>query len=79
MGVFRLLERASKPRLEGIFFASLTPDELAAFRAWFEAFEAERFDERIERDAKSGKLDQLAERAMAVYRAGRPASAHSDS
>jgi hypothetical protein len=49
----------------------LTVDELAKFRAWFEAFDAARFDEKIERDAKSGKLDRLAEEAMADFRAGR--------
>jgi hypothetical protein len=49
----------------------LTADELAKFRAWFEAFDATRFDEKIERDAKSGKLDRLAEEAIADFRAGR--------
>jgi hypothetical protein len=39
----------------------LPPDQLAEFRAWFEAFDAARFDERIERDAKAGRLDRLAE------------------
>jgi hypothetical protein len=41
------------------------------FRAWFEQFEAARFDRRIERDAKAGRLDQLAEQAIADIRAGR--------
>ena len=50
--------------------ARLSPDELAKFRAWFEEFEAERFDRRIERDAKSGKLDPLADEALAEFRAG---------
>jgi len=51
--------------------SKLPPDELARFRAWFEAFEAARFDEKIERDAKAGKLDRLAEEAIADFRAGR--------
>ena len=51
--------------------AELPADELARFRAWFEEFEAARFDERIERDAKAGKLDQLSERALADFHAGR--------
>jgi len=51
--------------------SSLTPDELARFRVWFETFEASRFDEKIERDARAGKLDQLAEEALADYRQGR--------
>jgi hypothetical protein len=51
--------------------AKLTPDELARFRAWFEQFEAGRFDEKIERDVRTGKLDRLAEEALADYRKGR--------
>jgi hypothetical protein len=51
--------------------AELPPDELARFRAWFEEFESARFDERIESDARAGRLDQLAEEALADYRAGR--------
>jgi hypothetical protein len=51
--------------------SKLPPDDLARFRAWFEAFEAARFDEKIERDAKSGKLDRLADQALADHRAGR--------
>jgi hypothetical protein len=49
----------------------LPAEQLAKFRAWFEEFEAERFDQRIERDAKAGRLDQLAEQALADYRSGR--------
>ena len=51
----------------------LPADQLAEFRAWFEAFEAARFDERIDRDAKAGRLDRLAEQALADFRAGRGA------
>ena len=51
--------------------AKLPPEELAAFRAWFEAFDAARFAEKIERDAAGGKLDRLADEAIADYRAGR--------
>jgi uncharacterized protein YfaT (DUF1175 family) len=49
----------------------LTPRELARFRAWFEAFDAEQFDAAIERDARAGKLDAHAEEALAAHRAGR--------
>jgi hypothetical protein len=49
----------------------LAPQELARFRAWYEVFEARRFDAAIERDAQAGKLDALAEEALADYRAGR--------
>jgi hypothetical protein len=48
----------------------LPPEELARFRAWFEAFDADRFDAAIERDARDGKLDAFAEEAVAAYRTG---------
>ena len=51
--------------------AKLPPDQLAKFRDWFEAFDAARFDEKIERDAKAGKLDRLAEQALADHAQGR--------
>ena len=44
--------------------ARLPPEQLAEFRAWFERFEAVRFDEKIERDAATGKLDRLADHAI---------------
>ncbi|UPK00590.1 hypothetical protein [Bradyrhizobium sp. 170] len=43
--------------------------ELARFREWFEAFDAENFDAAIGRDAQSGQLDAVAEEAIAAYRA----------
>ena len=51
--------------------SKLAPGDLAHFRAWFEAFEEARFDQKIERDAQAGKLDGLAEQAAADYRQGR--------
>jgi hypothetical protein len=48
--------------------ANLTPRELDRFRVWFEEFQAARFHARIERDARDGKLDQLAEEAIAEHR-----------
>jgi hypothetical protein len=49
----------------------LPPRELARFRAWFEAFDTREFDAAIERDAQAGKLDPLADEALAAHRAGR--------
>jgi hypothetical protein len=49
----------------------LAPAELAKFCAWFEEFDAAQFDEKIERDAERGKLDELADKARADFRAGR--------
>jgi|SoimicmetaTmtLMB_FD_contig_31_11845103_length_534_multi_2_in_0_out_0_2 hypothetical protein len=51
--------------------AKLAPDDLAKFRVWLEAFEADSFDRRIERDANAGRLDLLAQEALAEFRAGR--------
>ena len=51
--------------------AQLAPADLDKFRAWYEAFDAQRFDERIERDAQAGKLDRMADEALAEHRAGR--------
>lgn len=56
--------------------ATLPPEQLATFRDWFEAFDAARFDEKIERDAKSGKLDRLAGQALADHAQGRTHAPH---
>ena len=71
--MFRYGSFATMTTLEDIekAVAELPPDQLMRFRAWFEEFEAARFDQRIERDAEAGKLDQLAEQALADFRAGR--------
>jgi hypothetical protein len=49
----------------------LTPVELAAFREWFQEYDAVQWDRRIEDDALAGKLDDLAEKALQHHRAGR--------
>ena len=51
--------------------SELSANELARFRAWSEAFDAECFDNKIERDAKAGNLDALIENARANHEAGR--------
>ncbi len=48
--------------------ARLPPEDLASFRAWFERFKAERFDCQIDGDAAAGRLDGLAEEALAERR-----------
>jgi hypothetical protein len=48
----------------------LPPDELAKLRYWFEEFASQQWDTRIERDAKAGKLDNLAAEALADHKAG---------
>lgn len=49
----------------------LSAEELAAFRAWFSAFDADAWDRQFEADVKAGKLDALAERALLEHSAGR--------
>jgi hypothetical protein len=49
----------------------LTPRELAEFREWFAAFEAAEWDQQFEADVKAGKLDKLADAALADHREGR--------
>jgi len=58
------------PTVEDIAKAieQLSPKELARFRIWFDAFDAARFDAAIERDAWDGKLDAIADEAIATYR-----------
>ncbi len=51
--------------------AKLPPDQFAKFRAWFDEFDAARFDQQIEGDAGAGKLDGMADQAIADFRKGR--------
>lgn len=51
--------------------AHLSADDLARFRSWFEDFDAKIWDEQFEDDAKAGRLDALADRVLADFRAGR--------
>lgn len=50
---------------------SLSESELAAFRAWFYEFDAAAWDHQIESDARSGKLDALADSAIEAYESGK--------
>ena len=49
----------------------LLPEQLRQFRAWYEKFDSDAWDKQIEEDAASGKLDALAEAAIADHRAGK--------
>ncbi|MCC7117196.1 MAG: hypothetical protein IT310_01620 [Anaerolineales bacterium] len=49
----------------------LPPHELARFRKWFDEFDAQIWDEQLEHDVKAGKLDELATKAIADFRAGK--------
>jgi len=48
----------------------LTPEELAAFRAWFAEHDWEAWDRELESDIAAGRLDRLAAEALAEYERG---------
>jgi hypothetical protein len=50
----------------------LSAEEIAELRERLEERDARLFDERIERDAKSGKLDKFAAEARSNLKAGSP-------
>jgi hypothetical protein len=49
----------------------LSPEELAAFRDWFAAYDAELWDRQFEEDIAAGRLDALAQEALNDLQAGR--------
>jgi hypothetical protein len=51
--------------------AELSPEQVARIRAWLDERAESAWDAQIERDESAGKLDALAERALAEHRAGR--------
>lgn len=50
--------------------AQLSPADLKKLRAWLDELDERLFDEKTERDAKAGKLDKLAAKAIADDDAG---------
>jgi hypothetical protein len=52
----------------------LSAEELTRLRSWFADFDFTVWDLQIESDAKSGKLDGLAEKALQDHAAGRSVS-----
>ncbi len=57
-------------QIEGAIRA-LSEAELEKFRRWFAEFDAARWDRQLEGDVAAGRLDKLAERALAEHTAGR--------
>lgn len=51
--------------------SQLSREELSAFRAWFEEFDADAWDRQLEEDVAAGRLDFLAEEALRDSREGR--------
>ena len=50
--------------------AELPPEQVAQVRAWMDERAEAEWDAQIERDERAGRLDALAERALAEHRAG---------
>jgi hypothetical protein len=48
---------------------ALSPDELVEFRKWFAEFDWTVWDAQLERDVRAGRLDALAEKALADHAA----------
>jgi hypothetical protein len=51
--------------------SELPPDQLAKFREWFLAFDADKWDQQFESDVAAGLLDQLANEAIGEHQAGK--------
>ena len=49
----------------------LSPEDLAAFRAWFVEFDASLWDRHFEKDVHEGRLDDLAAEALRDLHEGR--------
>jgi hypothetical protein len=49
----------------------LSAEELARFRQWYAEFDAQAWDRQFEADAKAGKLDVLAEKALRDHATGK--------
>ena len=50
---------------------SLSPEELADFRKWFQSYDAALWDQQFDRDASTGKLDKLRDESLAEQDAHR--------
>ncbi len=48
----------------------LSPEELEAFRNWFQQFDSDNWDRQIEADARGGRLDSLADKARRQHSQG---------
>lgn len=46
---------------------SLSAEEWVVFRKWFHAYDAALWDQQLERDVRSGKLDRLRQEAVAEH------------
>ena len=51
--------------------SELPQDELRKFRAWYEKFDSDAWDKQIEKDALNGRLDAIANTAIAAHKDGK--------
>ena len=51
--------------------AGLSKVQLKDFRSWFEEFDASEWDKEFEKDVASGKLDDIANRAISDFKKGK--------
>ena len=49
----------------------LSPEQLTEFRNWYEKFDQDYWDSKIEEDVTSGKLDSLANAALDEHKHGK--------
>lgn len=47
--------------------AKLPPEKLAEFRSWYAEFDAAQWDEQFKADVHAGRLDRLADQALADF------------
>ncbi len=50
---------------------ALAPEDISRLRRWFREFDAQAWDREIEADAAAGRLDTLADQALAAHRSGK--------
>jgi len=48
----------------------LNSAQLTQFRGWYESFDTKLWDKQFEQDAKNGKLDSIASKALKDFKAG---------
>ena len=53
-----------------VMITRLPRRKLTAFRAWFFKFDARTWDKQFEKDAQSGRLDALGEKATDDFKKG---------
>lgn len=63
------IKQKEQNQLRSIFeiekaITQLPREQLKKFRVWYQKFDAKMWDEQIEKDIHSGKLDELAQKAI---------------